>query len=510
MLLFARLGHYALWDDEAVTALAAQGVWRTGDTTAVIGHNVVGYANGRLLRGLADRSTPPLPAYVAAPFVGLASQSALAARFPFASMGVLCIALLCLWLARDGADWKSWLLFGACTLGNVSLFLYFRNCRYYAPAILLSMVLVYQVLHYDGRRWKLVLASLSASALFATHYLAYAVLLLCLGMDHVVWGRKHVRLRPLEWSLFGVPQLIIAGAVFGTWNTLDTKNGELMFANSWPDRLRLLGWTLRDMNACEYGAVGFLALAPIVALAVRDRWLARAVCGLCVYVLAMGLMAPTPVAARVTADMRYLAPVIPLCIATTALTLRALWRTRWAWFVLPVAALLSFSNLLHGGPLLRSGLRSTLFEFTRELWSAPRDPYTVTAEWIQAEVPEGGSVLVIPSYMNYPLMFHAPHAVYAWQFDPPPRGELASLPAIHFKGQVAPDYIIAFGPQALADVETKLIKTADPEHAYDKCAVLDVFWKDRYRPELMWRDFREVTGFDRATQGVCVYRRRVP
>src|SRR5205807_2588413 len=41
MLLFARLGHYALWDDEAYTALAAQGVWQTGDTTAVLGHNVV-------------------------------------------------------------------------------------------------------------------------------------------------------------------------------------------------------------------------------------------------------------------------------------------------------------------------------------------------------------------------------------------------------------------------------------------------------------------------------------
>src|SRR3954451_15077975 len=56
-LLFSRLGGYALWEDEAVTALHALGVWRTGDTTAVIGHNVVGYRAGSTLVGLRERYT---------------------------------------------------------------------------------------------------------------------------------------------------------------------------------------------------------------------------------------------------------------------------------------------------------------------------------------------------------------------------------------------------------------------------------------------------------------------
>jgi hypothetical protein len=30
VLIFARLGHYALWDDEALTAMTAKNVWRTG------------------------------------------------------------------------------------------------------------------------------------------------------------------------------------------------------------------------------------------------------------------------------------------------------------------------------------------------------------------------------------------------------------------------------------------------------------------------------------------------
>ena len=59
-LLFARLGHYALWDDEAITALTSKSVWQTGDTGATFGHNILAYRNGLLLRDMKDRATPPL------------------------------------------------------------------------------------------------------------------------------------------------------------------------------------------------------------------------------------------------------------------------------------------------------------------------------------------------------------------------------------------------------------------------------------------------------------------
>ena len=87
ILLFARLGYYALWDDEAVTALIGLGIWRTGDTTAVVGDNVLGYDNGSLLVGLRERHRPPLGFYLAAPSLGLLGSTAWAARLPFALCG---------------------------------------------------------------------------------------------------------------------------------------------------------------------------------------------------------------------------------------------------------------------------------------------------------------------------------------------------------------------------------------------------------------------------------------
>src|SRR3984885_4305709 len=95
ILLFARLGHYALWDDEAITAMTARGVWRTGDTSAwVDDHNLLAYRNGLLIKHFADRYTPPLQFYLLAPFMGLLGESSFVCRLPFAICGVISVCLM--------------------------------------------------------------------------------------------------------------------------------------------------------------------------------------------------------------------------------------------------------------------------------------------------------------------------------------------------------------------------------------------------------------------------------
>lgn len=82
--LFYGLNHYALRDDEALTALAARGMIKTGDTTAFLDHNIVAYRNGSLLYQGHDRSTPPLSAYMLAPilYLGVAKRGYVACRLP--------------------------------------------------------------------------------------------------------------------------------------------------------------------------------------------------------------------------------------------------------------------------------------------------------------------------------------------------------------------------------------------------------------------------------------------
>src|SRR5437870_4738156 len=143
ILLFTQLGHYALWDDEANTALHAKGVLRTGDTSAVIGHNIVAYRDGICLVNLRDRVTSPLSSYIVAGFMAVFGDSAFAVRLPFALFGLIFFAFVawCLWKAD--ADLQTWLLISMGLLANVELLLFSRQCRYYSLAILATAVISY-------------------------------------------------------------------------------------------------------------------------------------------------------------------------------------------------------------------------------------------------------------------------------------------------------------------------------------------------------------------------------
>ena len=114
---------------------------------------------------------------------------------------------------------------------------------------------------------------------------------------------------------------------------------------------------------------------------------------------------------------------------------------------------------------------------------------------------------VVPDYMCYPLMFNAPKVVYAWQLsannhDP----QFASLPSIHFQGRVPPDYITVFGP-AVQQIVPLLQQWEQQGVQYKQVATLDYYWKDMYRPELFWRTFRPITGYNKNLEAIYVFKR---
>ena len=100
-LLFFRLGQYPLWVDEADTALYAKSIARTGDTLAMIDHNLYAYGNGGCLKNLHGRYQPPLAYYCAAPFVGANGNGSFWPRVPFAICGLLSVVLMLYWMSKS-------------------------------------------------------------------------------------------------------------------------------------------------------------------------------------------------------------------------------------------------------------------------------------------------------------------------------------------------------------------------------------------------------------------------
>ena len=66
------------------------------------------------------------------------------------------------------------------------------------------------------------------------------------------------------------------------------------------------------------------------------------------------------------------------------------------------------------------GIDTTILRYAGELANPTHDPYTPACRWVRENVKAGESVVVFPPRMVYSLMYHAPQAVYGWQFSPLP------------------------------------------------------------------------------------------
>ena len=502
LLLFTRLGHYALWDDESLAALSAKAVQRTGDTSVLLNHgNFVGYRNALCVHNFADRSTPPLTAYIAALSFDIFGVDVWSARLPFALLGIGTGLLLFLW-ARGLPPPQRWVLYAA-VIGNVSLILFSRQCRYYSPAIFFSVAIIYIYWRWKPTPRHLLLMAALSVCLFAANYMSYAALYAGLGIDWLFWRRRDLDWRGL--ALLFVPQIVLNGAIVSVWNPFATQFGGYEHVNTLLDRLALFFRCWRDMDRCEFFALPILLLALGGAIVQRRTWMVRGCVALVVYVAAIALVSPQPIRASMESEVRYLAPVIPLALALEVGAICALWRGRT--FLLVLMTVLAFgTNLFNGGPFLSWGLRSTFLSYLGELSLPQAEPYTPTAAWINEHLPENASVWVTPYYAAYPLMFAAPRALYAWQLAWPPRADLAGLPAIQFAGRESPDYIVTFGPSR-GEVEELIKQSPLPDFHYRQVATINVFWKDMYRPELYWRNFESTPVNNPATQGVSIFQR---
>lgn len=490
LLLFARLGHYPLWDDEAITAMTARGVWNTGDTSArVDSQNILAYRNGLLIRNFNDRYTPPLQFYVLAPFIGLLGESNFVCRLPFALCGLVTVGIFVRWLWRHRPPPLVWWTAAAVILTNAEFFLFFRQCRYYGLATMLTASVAYLYFHHDGRRIGTILLALALAGLLAAQYLNYATVIACLLVDYGIWGRKRRVLGLSDWIILIVPQLIVGGVVCSIWNPLTQGAGTYESGHWISDRLRLLWWNWRDLIACDFVIVPLLVLCPLLYIARQESALLRVPLALLVYIGALALCVATHVGNGGNAEVRYLAPALPICLGVAIVAVWGMrqWKPRLQVAALAVVAISTFVQPAPAGSQPIIG--STALMYYRELLHPQDEPYTPTIAWIGANVSPAQSIYVQPEWMVYPLMFHAPQAVYAWQLtDPPSSAEYRNLTGIHFKNRIAPDYMIAFGPGTR---ETTLAQAALAARGvrYEQLHTIHVNWQDLYRPERVWRSF---------------------
>jgi len=136
-LVLYGLGRPKLWMDEAETALLARSILVHGIPEARVGSDLISQEVGREFGpDLVWRWTPWLDKYVAAGAFELLGEGTLAARIPFALLGLLAVASVYQLAWGLFGDRRVALLSMAFLGTSVPFLLHARQCRYYVLAIL--------------------------------------------------------------------------------------------------------------------------------------------------------------------------------------------------------------------------------------------------------------------------------------------------------------------------------------------------------------------------------------
>ncbi len=541
-LVLFNIGNTYFWDDESYTALFTKNLLETGGFSGWDGRNLIAFRNGSLLDENLNSINPPLSYFVCAAGFKLMGYTTAAGRIPFALLGLFSIPATffltrTLFPKRPGAA-----VFAAAYLAlSVSFLLYIKQCRYYSPVISFSALTTlsyFLALRATKISWHLGLA-LFATLLFYAHYMIGIALMMSLAAVFLIFHARELSRR--QWI-----QFCISGAVFSLlvlpyavakriWVRPDFERPPFS------QKFELLWWNLRELNTCAW--LPWIVVILGIVLAVIHRRRGGSLSGLgemgalfMVYLVVSTVLSPQDLRKTAFADTRYLVVLIPLCATLVGFILSLVQtlipnRTRGtalAWAILLVSVFTNFLSLTPPGVApsnFTSKPRWLLPAYIQEITHDYPEPYRAASDFIRKNLPKDATLLAAPGYANYPLMFYTGDQVLFRGLliaaETQRRNANLSLDEVHkldarlFADAHAPDFFITFGAtpeaeqliRALIQTHGTRPGTENPSLTYKMVATLDVFAHSMIRPELFWRSFKPVTGYDPRTQAVYVFQR---
>ncbi|MBW2272082.1 MAG: hypothetical protein JRG96_02325 [Deltaproteobacteria bacterium] len=351
LLVFPGLGATRLWQDEAQTAAVAKNVLVSGLPLASDGVNTVSiFADGRDIRDGIYIWQPWLPNYLAAASMLAFGADSFGARFPFALSFVLLVLVCQRFFTRWQSDPLATRVALALMLGSVAMLLHARECRYYALAALLSVLVADAHLRLrKGEGPSAILRlTLFSTLLFNSFPPGAALLAVALGVD---W----LRARP---SARVARDLGIAAALIAVLNLpvavyLRIWDRQFGVQPGYSDLHAFALYLLRYLLSLNL--FFFPALLALLAGALRWRSLARgrifaddfsalllSICA--IQLLGFSLLSDYPFT-------RYLIAMAPFCFFLGARCLVTVAHGR-AWLAWLLVVLVLSSNLLALPPLL--------------------------------------------------------------------------------------------------------------------------------------------------------------
>jgi len=412
-VMFIRLGHPVFWVDEADTACIARNILKHGlpvcwDHNFLVEAPVTKYAPGFVW----NQHTWLMHYVMAASFlVGVATP--LAARFPFALLGVATVYLTYLLARRAGASRGAALAAAGLLAANVQYVLFVRQARYFALLTFFTTVWFIGFLRLH-KRSGLLLFILGAVGLFHSLYLTFFPI----GAAFWLWSLLEPK-RPRLKRLALATVVILALTIPWMFLAHVFQKRELV------RRFTATGFLIEIKEyAAKFNRRAFPAVFAVIilALAACGRRRHLKFYGLTLLALAASVIFVVPIS--VVRSLRYLVGFFPLLAVCAAMMLEDLWHWRrraavatavlfvatqvWSeCAILPATGLrklVGYQPDYHNAYLLRDidhyFLRSEFADLYRDLrYGFRRDPLAHFIALLEKRA-RPGDLVVTPRYAN--------------------------------------------------------------------------------------------------------------
>ena len=522
-LALSNLAHTHFWDDEAEVGIIARNLLASGKFTGWDGRNLLAYRNGSALDEHLRPINPPLFYPLTAVSFALFGQSTWAGRFPHAILGLMTLGifLLLLWADFPGDKVFQAYCFVLLALSTVFL-LNIRNCRYYSLCLFFSILTYYFYRYFIITKKPKFLVGLVSSALlfFFSHYMLAAAFLLSLGALHLVFHRHDFSHR--EWFLvlaaiafflfLTVPYIVY----YKVWCRPDFETHQFWIIR----RLKLIWWNLRELNGL--GALPWMVVVWFAYLVFHRRSRLQHLPKLCAWAilglgnaLSIALLSPQPTEIETIADVRFLIVSVPFLVVFAGSILVSIHRFN-PFLAVGLLGIHLACNVFSLTPDNRS-FRFLLPAFIKEINSPYPTANGGAVEFLETNTLHDDIVYAYPDYFNYPLMFYVgDHCRFGCLLNRRtslPQQTLETLGAPLLIEENFPDWVLSFGTYKTVNTIIELFSRPHEEsgktvkYHYELFQVLDVYWDETQRPELMWHSFGPKIDFNRRRDAVYVFKR---
>ena len=539
-LILFNLGGVAFWDDEAHVALFARTLLTAHPDCAWDGRNLVPDHDAAGYDANLVNVCPQLDNYLAALSFKVFGDSPWAARLPFALCGIASILVFWRLLLLEFPSAPSLQIYALASASlSAPLLLYFRNCRYYALSVLLTLGILffYRKLLRLRRPIYIVITGVLAGLLSLASILNCACLLGGLFARHLLFHRREFVLK--DWlkistalligALFAIPYvsncLLPGMARYRVYSELMRFPVNPPLPLFWVQMLwrNFLGLNL--VNAIPW-SLGLVMIAFLLRKHPRESEAANVkgtaiefLATLVGFIVVLSALSPQNIVTSSVADVRYLTPMLPVAAALMGVVF---WWISQSSRLIAGTLLIAYlcSNLLGLTSLgnlasLQAKFRCLLPEYCLEIMRPYPTACSETSAYLRENSRQDETLWYWPDWMGKPLMYSVGDRIkLRGILDSKtllPKETIAKLDPELFIENVFPNWVVSFARNEEVNSTvggfSRTLPGTNSSYRYHLVKVLDVYWDQIQRPELLWHSFGPWRGYDKKTQSVFIFKR---